>query len=132
MYDFESSGLLQREDVRIILSYVPFKSDEEVLLSPRSRATSSMEGLYDNSSKSFDLRMSNQDDIARLLDIVSFDKAYINFTEYCSINEQKTSEMFTSLMRVLHETLPCSRNFFKMRRKFRNQYTTVEESKGEA
>lgn len=29
--------------------------------------------------------------------------------------------MFTSLMRVLHETLPCSRNFFKMKQTFREE-----------
>ena len=27
--------------------------------------------------------------------------------------------MFTSIMRVLHEMLPCSRNFFSMKRKYR-------------
>jgi hypothetical protein len=27
--------------------------------------------------------------------------------------------MFTSLMRVLHEMLPCSKNFFNMKRKYR-------------
>ena len=27
--------------------------------------------------------------------------------------------MFTGIMRVLHEMLPCSRNFFSMKRKYR-------------
>ena len=29
MYDFDGDGFLQREDVRLILSHVPFKSDNE-------------------------------------------------------------------------------------------------------
>ena len=29
--------------------------------------------------------------------------------------------MFTSIMRVLHEQLPCSRNFFSMKRKYRSK-----------
>ena len=29
-YDFDNDGVLQREDVRILLSYVPFKTEEEL------------------------------------------------------------------------------------------------------
>ena len=38
--------------------------------------------------------------------------------------------MFTSLMRVLNETLPCSRNFFKMKQTSRNEQDEDEERKG--
>ena len=41
------------------------------------------------------------------------------YPTYVQINQNQTSEMFTSLMRVLHEKLPCSRNFFKMKQKYR-------------
>lgn len=40
-----------------------------------------------------------------------------------------TSEMFTSIMRVLHEMLPCSRNFFNMKRKFRAQQNEDDEQR---
>lgn len=29
-YDFDGDGVLQREDVRILLSYVPFKTEEDL------------------------------------------------------------------------------------------------------
>ena len=29
-YDFDNDGVLQREDVRILLSYVPFKTEEDL------------------------------------------------------------------------------------------------------
>ena len=35
--------------------------------------------------------------------------------------------MFTSLMRVLHEMLPCSRNFFSMKRKYRQRQQMEDE-----
>ena len=35
--------------------------------------------------------------------------------------------MFTSIMRVLHETLPCSRNFFGMKRKYRLRQLAIDE-----
>jgi len=28
-YDFDNDGVLQREDVRILLSYVPFKTEDD-------------------------------------------------------------------------------------------------------
>ena len=39
--------------------------------------------------------------------------------------------MFTSIMRVLHEMLPCSRNFFNMKRKYRQVQKENEETKDE-
>ena len=37
------------------------------------------------------------------------------------INSDVSSEMFTGLMRVLHETLPCSKNYFHMKRKYKRK-----------
>jgi len=39
--------------------------------------------------------------------------------------------MFTSIMRVLHEMLPCSRNFFNMKRKYRLKQAERDENAGE-
>ena len=53
---------------------------------------------------------------------------------YIAINKHQTSEMFTGLMRVLHETLPCSKNFFKMKQKYQQEEekkTEDEETKDE-
>lgn len=54
-YDFDNDGLLQREDVRILLSYVPFKTEEEIGESTSSvnEAAGPKEGLYDSTRNSF-------------------------------------------------------------------------------
>ena len=35
--------------------------------------------------------------------------------------------MFTSIMRVLHEMLPCSRNFFSMKRKYKMRQIALDD-----
>jgi len=36
-FDFNSKGSITKEDVRLILSYVPFKNDYNMVYSPGSR-----------------------------------------------------------------------------------------------
>jgi glutamyl-tRNA reductase len=43
----------------------------------------------------------------------------LTFADYQEINTNVSSEMFYSIMRVLHNTLPCTKNFFKLKREFR-------------
>lgn len=44
----------------------------------------------------------------------------MNFKQYETINKTVSSEMFYSLMAVLHEKLPCSMGYFRMRKKFKD------------
>ena len=55
----------------------------------------------------------------RFIEHVFSTRPSLNYEDYSQINQNVTSEMFTSIMRVLHEMLPCSRNFFSMKRKYR-------------
>jgi len=43
----------------------------------------------------------------------------MNYKKFENINKTVSSEMFYSLMAVLHEKLPCAIGFFRMRKKFR-------------
>jgi len=43
----------------------------------------------------------------------------MNFETYAYINKEVSSEMFYSLMAILHERLPCARNFYRLRKNFR-------------
>lgn len=61
MYDFDNDGTVSREDVRILLSYVPFKTEEDLgaTQSVMSDAMSNKEGLYDSTRLSFFQRKSD-------------------------------------------------------------------------
>ena len=45
----------------------------------------------------------------------------MNFQQYDFINRNVSSEMFYSLMAILHEKLPCATNFFRLRKKFKEK-----------
>lgn len=45
----------------------------------------------------------------------------MNYQQYAHINQQISSEMFYSLMAILHERLPCSPNFYKLKKQFRQK-----------
>ena len=45
----------------------------------------------------------------------------MNFNQYDYINRNVSSEMFYSLMAILHEKLPCATNFFRLRKQFREK-----------
>mmetsp|Transcript_1106 Transcript_1106/g.1873 ORF Transcript_1106/g.1873 Transcript_1106/m.1873 type:complete len:161 (+) Transcript_1106:434-916(+) len=87
MYDFDNDGIVSREDVRILLSYVPFKTDQDLgtTQSVMSESTNK-EGLYDSTRQSFFQRKNDQDEIVRLVDTIFQGRQNINFEEYSQIN----------------------------------------------
>lgn len=52
------------------------------------------------------------------------DKKEINFDDYMNINKTVSSEMFFSLMSILHEKLPCSQNVFRLKKMYRMRIHT--------
>lgn len=88
------------------------------------------EGLYkDDEGKSMAYvdRLNDQDDIKVFLDKI-FHSGYagcngnqMNYKQYEYINKSVSSEMFYSLMAILHERLPCAAGFFRARKKFRRE-----------
>jgi hypothetical protein len=60
-----------------------------------------------------------QDKIHLFLDKIFENQDRINYNEYDAINREVSSEMFYSIMFTLHEKLPFTQNFFKMKRDFR-------------
>ena len=87
-YDFDNDGVLQREDVRILLSYVPFKTEEDLGTSQSvtSEQLGAMEGLYDSTRHSFFQRRNDQDEIIRFRDHIFGSRTTLNFEEYSQIN----------------------------------------------
>jgi hypothetical protein len=45
----------------------------------------------------------------------------MNAYQYDHVNKNVSSEMFYSLMSVLHEKLPCAKNFYRLRNNFRRK-----------
>lgn len=109
----------------MLLLYVPFKREEELTqpgtpLSPKSPLRrQNTEGLYDRSQSDYFTRKNDEGEINKFTAQVFGNKTAISYQEYADINSNVSSEMFTSLMRVLHDCLPCSKNFFHMKRQYR-------------
>jgi len=87
-YDFDNDGVLQREDVRILLSYVPFKTEQDMMGVSQSVLSeqTNREGLYDSSKQSFFQRKTDQEEIRALTDHIFGSKQSLNYNEYSQIN----------------------------------------------
>ena len=58
------------------------------------------------------------------MDSVFNTKKEINYDDYQKINKEVSSEMFYSLMAILHEKLPCSQNVFRLKKMYRMRIQT--------
>ena len=45
----------------------------------------------------------------------------MNYRQYEHVNKNISSEMFYSLMSILHEKLPCAKNFYRLRNNYRRK-----------
>lgn len=85
------------------------------------------EGLFkdeEGKGKGYNERISDQQEIKVFTDRVFKDlpKQRMDYKQYEKLNKQQSSEMFYSIMAILHERLPCSLNYFRMRRKFKEAH----------
>ena len=55
------------------------------------------------------------------MDNVFGDKNTLSFEEYLAFNREVSSEMFYSIMSLLHERLPCAPNFFRLKKIYRSK-----------
>jgi hypothetical protein len=123
--------------VRIVLSYIPFKrsiADDELSYQFNNLGFSDQlqnvagahrrEGLYDQEEgKAIEHkdRLADQEEIKGFLIKVFSAKSELSFEDYVHFNKQVSSEMFFSIMSVLHERLPCAPNFFRLKKIFRSK-----------
>ena len=140
MYDFDNDGYVTAEDIRIMLSYMQFNRNVEAknvqsalearMMSPVRGGSrfQKQEGLFqEDEGKNVDYkdRLSDQEEIKKFTDDIFKNKtcgvsgSHMNFKQYEAINNSVSSEMFYSLMCVLHEKLPCAKNFYRLRKQFR-------------
>lgn len=124
-FNFNNDGFVTKEDIRILLSYVPFQDEEESTdkfetHSAHSSRSKNSDGLYKFKGTSFKQRRSDQEELNRFLDSVFDGKTQLNFEQYMQVNQEVSSEMFCSIMRVLHDNLPCTKNYFIQKKRYKN------------
>eukprot|EP00347_Sterkiella_histriomuscorum_P022522 403338173 len=118
MYDFDDDGLVYKEDVRIILSYMPLVEDNEFIEQNQNLASSP---IVKNLRV---LKMKGEqtkEDIQEFLDNVFKVKSTINFEQFCEINARFSSDMFLSLIVLIHSSLPCNRSLYKFKKNFKSK-----------
>jgi len=102
IYDFDRDGYITKEDVRIILSYIPVLRDTDTHEDEKEGTFSQSGGGHDE----FNTRLRIQEEISELLDIVFDEKDKINLQEFQEINETITSDMLVTLLTLLRDKLP--------------------------
>jgi len=57
-------------------------------------------------------RQDEQKQITDFIEKIFAGRPFLTFQDYVDINTNVSSEMFISIMQVLHNTLPCTKNFY--------------------
>jgi len=134
MFDFNGDGFITAEDVRLVLSYIPFKTSMKKVVTKNNSESSSdsecsisskeKEGMYSKTGvKAMDTasRQQTSEEIKKFVDTVFSEsgRSKMDFLTYQDLNTNVSSEMFLSIMSVLHENLPCAAFYFRQKRLFK-------------
>ena len=99
LYDFNSTGIIKKDDVRVVLSYVPLnRSDTSTLIKDN------IEIVEDN----FEDRVESQEQLFHILNIAFKNKEEMNFLEYTNVIKNVNSDIFILLLMFLLEKKPFS------------------------
>ena len=125
IYDFDKDGYITKEDVRIILSYIPILKDKST--------KGDKEGIYNQEGggvEDFSMRIKIQEEISQLLDLTFKKKEKINLEEFQEINENVTSDMLVTVLSLLKDKLPCSETFYTLQKEFEEKSTKLTKDDG--
>lgn len=89
------------------MSYVPFLNDKNF------EGSTSPTPLSPGKQKTMKNRQEEQKLILDFVEKVFGTRSSLTLEQYKQINNEVSSEMFYSIMRVLHNTIPCTKNFFR-------------------
>mmetsp|Transcript_20571 Transcript_20571/g.22930 ORF Transcript_20571/g.22930 Transcript_20571/m.22930 type:complete len:783 (+) Transcript_20571:2-2350(+) len=113
IYDFDRDGFITKEDVRIILSYIPILKEQKKKLV--KEGVFSQEGGGD---EDFQTRIKIQEEISELLELAFQGKDKLTLEDFQKFNEEETSDMLVTVLTLLKDKLPCTETFYKMQREF--------------
>lgn len=98
-YDFDKDGKISKEDIRIVLSYVPL-----------NRSKIAKKGEDDE----FKERVESQDELHNTLDTIFQDKEKIDEPEFVSIIENINSDVFLFILIFLYEKRPFNKKTIQL------------------
>ncbi len=97
LYDFNSTGIIKKDDVRVVLSYVPLSDSS-------SNVKENVELVKDK----FEDRVESQEQLFHILNIAFKGKEKMNFEEYINVVKNANSDIFILLLMFLLEKKPFS------------------------
>ena len=98
LYDFNSTGIIKKDDVRVVLSYVPLQND----------ISSNIKDNVELVNDKFEDRVESQEQLFHILNIAFKNKEKMNFEEYINIIKNVNSDIFILLLMFLLEKKPFS------------------------
>ena len=100
-YDFDNDGKITKEDIRVVLSYVPVYK--------KSKKSGGLKFEVDN----FEDRLKSQKELHEKLDAIFDSKKKMNLEEFTSIIKNKNSDFFLFILVFLYEHRPFSQETVK-------------------
>jgi Ca2+-binding EF-hand superfamily protein len=120
MYDFDGNGLITKEDIRTMMSYVPLAT----FIESRGRK----EGLFTRGGgghEDYRDRKDVQADLLDLFKVVLSGKESITITEFKEIICKSSSDMFLCLFLLIRERLPNMEAFTNYKKDFKFEIKNV-------
>lgn len=111
LYDFDKDGYIKKEDIRLILSYIPIEKTVDVQVKTQGIAGA------DNNKVILDM-IQSQEEIEKFLDHIFGTKKRISQDDFIKINKEVSSEMFLALIILVQSQLPSSENFYRFKKNF--------------
>ena len=102
IYDFDRDGIINKEDVKLILSYVPLNKRQ------------SNKNISDIVTEEFKDRIQSQNDLVKILQIAFGKKETLSFEEYISLIEKINSDIFILIFIFLLEKSPFTKDTIKL------------------
>ena len=99
LYDFNSIGIIKKEDVRVVLSYVPLQKNDEKCYK---------DGNIHIIEEKFEDRVEAQEQLFNILNLAFNSKDKMNFEEYINVVKNVNSDIFILMLMFLLEKKPFS------------------------
>ena len=112
IYDFDNDHYITKTDITTIITCMPVV---------RSTAIVDREGKFTQEgggATTFQERVNSLEEMTQVLDLCFGEQQKINFEEFSSISEEKTSDMVLAVLSLLRERLPCSENYWRYKRNY--------------
>ena len=99
LYDFNSTGIIKKDDVRVVLSYVPLQKTD---------ASTIVKDNIEIVEEKFEDRIESQEQLFSILNIAFKNKEEMNFEEYTNVVKNVNSDIFILILMFLLEKKPFS------------------------